>query len=290
MYPRFSRWSSTRSVFVIRLVCISVFIVPPAAEYIVGLDEEQELLQYVIYDTAKKGPKRINLNDPSPSHLSYSPPTSLKIHLSKIDIPELRPRAENVRVASTKAKATLPAAPMTPSEPPAIDTGRGKQKESVTDKAREKERQRAAEKEREREKEREKLQKKAEKEAKKAEKNKKGTGPEPNKLTKPTSPVSPSNISHPPFQAPLPPSPSFPQPEYPAHSGTSFYSGASYLSPPAHSRSNSTVHNMPPPPPSMPAHMIPPPMHPSQRPQSLYGSNTFTNMPYASYGPSYFRP
>lgn len=59
--------------------------------------EEEELHQYAVYEQEKpKGPKRINLNDPSrasmPLGSNYSPPTSLAIHLSKIDMPELRPR------------------------------------------------------------------------------------------------------------------------------------------------------------------------------------------------------
>lgn len=137
----------------------------------IGLDEEQELSQYVIYDTEKKGPKRINLNDPSPSHMSYSPPTSLKIHLSKIDIPELRPRADkSPRVTPTKSR---PAAEprRAPELPTSSDKVQGKQRET------EKERLRAAEEERKRElqraKEMERAQKKAEKEAKKTDKNKK---------------------------------------------------------------------------------------------------------------------
>ncbi|CCL98557.1 uncharacterized protein FIBRA_00557 [Fibroporia radiculosa] len=54
---------------------------------------EDELHQYVMYDTmARKGPRRIKLDDPRPQ--AYAPPQSLVIHLSKIDIPELKPRAE----------------------------------------------------------------------------------------------------------------------------------------------------------------------------------------------------
>ena len=58
--------------------------------------------QYVIYDTEKttprKGPKRINLDDPDPKKGKdkdkYAPPTSLVVHLSKIDMPELQPKPE----------------------------------------------------------------------------------------------------------------------------------------------------------------------------------------------------
>ncbi|KZV65112.1 hypothetical protein PENSPDRAFT_587366 [Peniophora sp. CONT] len=50
------------------------------------------LHQYVVYDI--KQPKRINLDDPpaGPSAQNYKPPDSLMIHLSKIDMPELKPR------------------------------------------------------------------------------------------------------------------------------------------------------------------------------------------------------
>lgn len=61
-----------------------------------GLSEEQDLHQYVVYDTpTRKGPKRINLNDPSPNRAmdGYTPPSSLSVHLSKIPMPELQPKA-----------------------------------------------------------------------------------------------------------------------------------------------------------------------------------------------------
>jgi hypothetical protein len=56
--------------------------------YKAGLDEE-ELHQYVLYDVqeAKKGPRRINLDD-EPKN-KYAPPKSLSVHLSKISMPEL---------------------------------------------------------------------------------------------------------------------------------------------------------------------------------------------------------
>ena len=59
-----------------------------------GMEETDPLFQYVVYDTPQpKGPKRINLDD-APKKSPYSPPTSLTVHLSKIDMPELRPRAD----------------------------------------------------------------------------------------------------------------------------------------------------------------------------------------------------
>lgn len=63
-----------------------------------GVSDEQELHQYVLYDTAaaKKGPKRINLDgDNSKNKTNYAPPTSLTIHLSKIPMPELQPKASS---------------------------------------------------------------------------------------------------------------------------------------------------------------------------------------------------
>ncbi|KAJ4470107.1 hypothetical protein J3R30DRAFT_3538239 [Lentinula aciculospora] len=55
---------------------------------------QDDLNQYVIYDAeAKKGPKRINLDDASKGKkpAAYVPPSSLCIHLSKIPMPELQP-------------------------------------------------------------------------------------------------------------------------------------------------------------------------------------------------------
>ena len=57
---------------------------------------DEELHQYVLYDTtaAKKGPRRINLDsDNTKNKTNYAPPTSLTIHLSKIPMPELQPKA-----------------------------------------------------------------------------------------------------------------------------------------------------------------------------------------------------
>lgn len=58
------------------------------------MSEEEELHQYVLYDTIqKKGPKRINLDDNEKNKNKYTPPNSLTIHLSKISMPELQPKA-----------------------------------------------------------------------------------------------------------------------------------------------------------------------------------------------------
>jgi hypothetical protein len=59
---------------------------------------DKELYQYVRYDTATippKGPKIINLDDNKDKGKGkdYTPPNHIVVHLSKIDIPELRPRS-----------------------------------------------------------------------------------------------------------------------------------------------------------------------------------------------------
>jgi len=61
--------------------------------YKAGLSDEEELHQYVLYDTpeGKKGPRRIiNLDDDMKN--KYAPPKNLTVHLSKIAIPELQPK------------------------------------------------------------------------------------------------------------------------------------------------------------------------------------------------------
>ncbi|EGO20541.1 hypothetical protein SERLADRAFT_476822, partial [Serpula lacrymans var. lacrymans S7.9] len=66
-----------------------------------GLSDESDLHQYVVYDTTptpgKKGPRIINLDDDKNKNKGkeaekYTPPNSLVVHLSKIDMPELQPR------------------------------------------------------------------------------------------------------------------------------------------------------------------------------------------------------
>ncbi|KAH9889038.1 hypothetical protein C8Q73DRAFT_794025 [Cubamyces lactineus] len=91
-----------------------------------GVSEDEELFQYVIYDTRqgspqRKGPRRINLNDPDPKgkgkeQNKYAPPTSLTIHLSKIDMPELQPRVTSGsrRRSSGSALEILPEMPEKP--------------------------------------------------------------------------------------------------------------------------------------------------------------------------------
>ena len=59
---------------------------------------DRELYQYVLYDSSlipTKGPKIINLDDNKGKGKGkdYTPPNNIVVHLSKIDMPELRPRA-----------------------------------------------------------------------------------------------------------------------------------------------------------------------------------------------------
>ncbi len=52
---------------------------------LIGLDEEEGLQQYVLYDQkeARKGPWIINLDDDRKN--KYAPPKNLTVHLSKIN-------------------------------------------------------------------------------------------------------------------------------------------------------------------------------------------------------------
>lgn len=57
---------------------------------------DKELYQHVLYDTIPtKGPKIINLDDNKGKGKGkdYTPPSNIVVHLSKIDMPELRPRS-----------------------------------------------------------------------------------------------------------------------------------------------------------------------------------------------------
>ncbi|KAF8647714.1 hypothetical protein AX16_006550 [Volvariella volvacea WC 439] len=87
-----------------------------------GLEEEEELYQYVLYDTVKaqKGPRRINLDDVDPARDRYAPPNSLTIHLSKFDMPELQPKASaGDRTAREPRRKEDPRAGKPPPKPPA---------------------------------------------------------------------------------------------------------------------------------------------------------------------------
>ncbi|KAI6121511.1 hypothetical protein F5141DRAFT_1061233 [Pisolithus sp. B1] len=89
---------------------------------------DSELHQYVLYDTQKeipqRGPRIIKLDDgPSKSKAKdYTPPDSLIVHLSKIDMPELSPRG--VRSTPGHSRET--------------DSGRSKGKEKTKEKEKDK--------------------------------------------------------------------------------------------------------------------------------------------------------
>lgn len=77
-----------------------------------------DLHQYVVYDSPHAKRRRIILDD-------YAPPQSLQVHLSKIDMPELRPRP----VPSPSSSATK------------IDKGKEKEDKKGKGKERDKERE-----------------------------------------------------------------------------------------------------------------------------------------------------
>lgn len=99
---------------------------PFIISFIEGDEDDQELHQYVSYDAQtkkKKGPRRINLNDPIGLGKGYSPPSNLTVHLSKIDMPELQPKNRSKSVKNTKPRPTSMIVP--PSGPlPAIPSAR----------------------------------------------------------------------------------------------------------------------------------------------------------------------
>ncbi|KAI0316520.1 hypothetical protein OF83DRAFT_1060194 [Amylostereum chailletii] len=72
-----------------------------------GLENAQDLHQYVVYDTSR--PTRINLDDPAPGSNPmdrYAPPTNLAVHLSKIDMPELRPKPAPPKPSSSSSSSS----------------------------------------------------------------------------------------------------------------------------------------------------------------------------------------
>ncbi|KAL1714580.1 hypothetical protein EV715DRAFT_209253 [Schizophyllum commune] len=77
-----------------------------------GIYDEDELHQYVVYDTVKaKGPRRINLDDEDPAKAKYTPPNSLSVHLSKIPMPELQPKASVKDKDDSKRRSAPPPVP-----------------------------------------------------------------------------------------------------------------------------------------------------------------------------------
>src|SRR5262245_46229910 len=86
-----------QSGYVTKLVCLinCSNMIPRSCifGFLSGLSDD-ELYQYVTYDTVeqRKGPRRINLDDED-NKGKYTPPKSLTVHLSKIPMPELQPKA-----------------------------------------------------------------------------------------------------------------------------------------------------------------------------------------------------
>lgn len=263
-----------------------------------GLDEDQELHQYVVYDTEKpKGPRRINLNDPALApHLAYAPPTSLSVHLSKIDMPELKPKADATppRPRASMGKPPPRREPPPLAIPPDSSLGKGRKsadrplvtekprKSSSAEKREERDREKERLREKEREKEREKAQRKAEKDAKKSKKAS-SSKPEINKSSKPQLPTSgPSGF---PIYQPAPsasayqPSPTHlgyrppPSPSFATRPQSAFYGGGTfdpYTTPPPNNLSA-----------------------PRPRPTSYYGPGPYNNAggpTTPGFHPGFLRP
>ncbi|KAK1222126.1 hypothetical protein PQX77_015054 [Marasmius sp. AFHP31] len=122
--------------------------------------EEDPLHQYVTMDAIEqKGPKRINLDDQK-GKTPYKPPENIRIHLSKIPLPELQPKVKN------------------PPRLPVVESSSSKGKD----------REKSKEKEKERAKEKEKARKKDGKKSKDVSPSASPTAPSPSsRLTKPIS-------------------------------------------------------------------------------------------------------
>ncbi|KAL1696634.1 hypothetical protein GGG16DRAFT_43292 [Schizophyllum commune] len=89
-----------------------------------GIYDEDELHQYVVYDTVKaKGPRRINLDDEDPAKTKYTPPNSLSVHLSKIPMPELQPKASVKDKDDSKRRSAPPPVPSSSVEAKSKDAG-----------------------------------------------------------------------------------------------------------------------------------------------------------------------
>lgn len=141
-----------------------------------GIDEE--LYQYVQYDTdnaatgGKKGPRVIKLDNDASERDKYRPPESLTLHLSKIPMPELQPKAKG----KEKAK-----------EPERVESEKERKK-----------------REKEEEKERQKKDKKGKKDSEKGRARSLDREVEGNRLKKPTANHTPSHRVHPNQPSPSP--------------------------------------------------------------------------------------
>lgn len=94
--------------------------------YKAGISDDEELHQYVVYDTVKtKGPRRINLDDNDKSKNKYTPPNTLSIHLSKIPMPELQPKAQTMKDSDDSKRRSAPPPLPSSSKPTKEDTKSG---------------------------------------------------------------------------------------------------------------------------------------------------------------------
>lgn len=183
---------------------------------------DKELYQYVLYDTATtptKGPKIINLDDRNEKGKgkNYTPPSNIVVHLSKIDMPELRPRNTSL-IRTGEALGTLNER-----------TKDGKTKESRKD-----------QKEREK-----KVKESSDKERKEMKKREKERAAEKTKLrSKSSSPALASHISPHPASTSLRPHAH----PYQSHSLQPSHSPSRFNSP--------VIYSAPPLPPRMPTHHL----------------------------------
>ena len=147
-----------------------------AADCFEGLDEDEPLHQYVVYEAGKtKGPRRINLDDPiTNANKPYVPPSSLSVHLSKIDMPELQPKPEQSTMNRAPSKVSPVSIPVVErfgeklgfrrsEKDDRVDSKPPTRKDRVREQQLAKEREKERAKEREREKERIREQEKAQK-------------------------------------------------------------------------------------------------------------------------------
>lgn len=283
--------------------------------------------QYVVYDTTqakRKGPRRINLDDPNPSasaSKTYAPPTSLSVHLSKIDMPELQPRPESkVQRPPSKPQQNMPLDKhgFPDSKSALLAWEREQESARSNEKERTKERENQKLRDRVREKEMERARKKTEKEAKKITEGKKGASfsdavlvvssltprllgshsnePEPNQATRPITPtpIPPyaglPHINIPQhtfsYQPPINTSSSYQPPVNASSYPTELRHSASFSFPQPNARPTSSYYDS-----SAfitsPSALSPPPAHPSMsrtRPTSWYGSGSGMNTVSGSYG------
>ncbi|KAI0351868.1 hypothetical protein OH77DRAFT_1438977 [Trametes cingulata] len=240
-----------------------------------GVAEDEELHQYVIYDTHQgspksKGPKRINLDDPDPKSkgkdkAKYAPPTSLTVHLSKIDMPELQPKVSPGNMRRPSGSGPAVGAGSAPAPVPEMSDKERRKAEKESKKA-------------------EKESKKGGKDGKKSGKKDKDAAPTPahGKLTKPAS--GPSSPGAPPLpdRPPHAPPNSFLGYHVPPHQTHPYQP-----SPSPSQLNNPMIYTAPPPPPAHASASAP--MSVTFPAPSFYGSaagSGFNAMPSPSPSPN----